>query len=228
MAFVLFLDTILVPLSLSLTIGYHAYLCHRLMHKPAATTIGLNMLKRRSWLQDYNQGNDKKGMLAVQSLRNTLMASILTATITVIIVVSLAALTNNAFNAASHLFHGPLLGLHSGRLIVLKFGCAAIFLLASFMCSSMAIGYLIDANFLVNAVGGEFSASPSHTQTVLERGFKLAVVGNRALCMAFPVLLWMIGPVAVFVSSVALVWALHGLDFVRDFSPIAGKNSLQP
>nr|GMC68860.1 uncharacterized protein LOC109181014 [Ipomoea batatas]GME00840.1 uncharacterized protein LOC109181014 [Ipomoea batatas] len=57
MAFVLFLDTILVPLSLSLTIGYHAYLCHRLKHKPAATTIGLNMLKRRSWLQDYNQAS---------------------------------------------------------------------------------------------------------------------------------------------------------------------------
>lgn len=162
----------------------------------------------------------------MQSLRNTLMASILTATITMIVVVSLAALTNNAFNA-SHLFHSPLLGLHSGRLIVLKFGCAAIFLLASFMCSSMAIGCLVDANFLVNALG-EFSASPVHTQTVLERGFKLAVVGNRALCMAFPMLLWMFGPLAVLVSSVALVWALHGLDFVGDFSVVAGKNSLQP
>lgn len=173
------------------------------------------------------QGDDKKGMLAVQSLRNTLMATILTATVTILLSLCLAALTNNTFNAANQLhlrFNGhsstspAVIGLQSGRIIALKYGSAFISLLASFLCSSMAVGNLIDANFLINALTGEreFSSSPFpdyHTETVMERGFNMAVVSNRVLCISFPLLLWMFGPVPVALSSVALVVVLYELDF---------------
>lgn len=147
------------------------------------------------------------------------MATIFTASITILITASLAALTNNALKA-NHLFKGTaVLGSQSGKIMALKFGFASIFLLVSFLCSSMAIANLIDANFLINALG-EFSSSlssPEHTRTVLERGFTLAVVGNRVLCISFPLLLWMFGPLPMAISSVALVWGLHGLDFQRNF-----------
>ena len=54
---ILLLDVILVPTSLFITIGYHAYLWHRLRHKPCLATIGLNSIKRRSWLQQLNQAS---------------------------------------------------------------------------------------------------------------------------------------------------------------------------
>ncbi|XP_073151861.1 uncharacterized protein [Henckelia pumila] len=200
-----YLDSIIVPSSLFMTIGYHAYLWHQLRRKPIITSIGLNMVKRKVWMRELNEGDDKKGMLVVQTLRNTLMYSILTSTITILIILSLAALTNNAFNA-KHIY---LLGSHeSSRIIVLKYGLASIFLVASFLCSSMAVGYLVDANFLMNAIGKGVECS-----VVLERGFMLAVVGNRVLCIAFPLLLWMFGPLPVIVSSAALVWGLYDLDF---------------
>ncbi|KAL3531597.1 hypothetical protein ACH5RR_005118 [Cinchona calisaya] len=219
---ILLLDTILVPASLLITISYHAYLYHYLRHKPSLTTIGLNAMKRRCWLRELNQGDDKKGMLAIQSLRNTLMATILTATVTIIISLCLAALTNNTFDAANHLLNLRLnnnnghsanfFGLQSGKIIVLKYGSASIFLLASFLCSSMAIACLVDANFLINALG-DFSSFPDYTETVMERGFTMAVVGNRVLCTTFPLLMWMFGPVPVALSSLALVGALYELDF---------------
>lgn len=145
------------------------------------------------------------------------MATILTASITIIITLSLAALTNNAFNS-NHLFIGTIFGSPTGKIVVLKYGLTSIFLLSSFLCSSMALANLIDANFLINALG-EFTSSSSleYTKTVLERGFGLAVVGNRVLCISFPLLLWMFGPVPVALSSMALVWGLHGLDFPRNF-----------
>lgn len=46
-----YLDTILVPLSLFLTVGYHAYLWHTFTTKPSITSIGIDMLRRRSWFQ---------------------------------------------------------------------------------------------------------------------------------------------------------------------------------
>ncbi|KAM7532089.1 hypothetical protein LguiB_035499 [Lonicera macranthoides] len=170
------------------------------------------------------KGNDKKGMLAVQSLRNKLMDTILTASITVIIIISLAALMNNTYHA-NHIFKGGIFGSQSGKIVVVKYGSALIFLLFSFICSSMGLGNLIDANFLINAMG-EFSSSPKYTERILERGFMLAVIGNRVLCMSFPMLMWMLGPVPVALSSAALVWALYGLDFIGDSVAKANKKNL--
>lgn len=154
-------------------------------------------------------------MLAIQSVRNTLMVTILTASIAILINIALAALTNNAYNA-DHLFSSAFFGSKSPKIFALKFGSASFFSSFSFLCSSMAVGYLIDANFLINAADsdGMFSTS-TYTQAVFERGFLLAIFGNRLLCVTFPLLMWMFGPVPVALSSVALVWGLYELDFAR-------------
>lgn len=215
---IVYVDSIIVPMSLFFTIGYHAYLWHNLKTKPSRTSIGINMLRRRAWLRELNQGDDKKGMLAVQSLRNSLMFAILTATVTIIVTLCLAALTNNAFNAAS-LFAAAadVFGSQSPRIMLLKYASASLFLLASFLCSSVAVGLLVDANFLINAIG-EFSPAAGYTEAVVERGFAMAVVGNRVLCIAFPLLLWLFGPLAAAVASLGLVWGLYQLDFVASLS----------
>lgn len=234
-AVILFSETLLVPSSLFLTIGYHAYLRHRLTHKPRLTTIGTNSIERTLRLRQLvQQGDEKQGMLAVQTLRNTFMATILTALLTITITLCLAALINNAFNAVNHLrVLSPataILGLQiqsqsSGILTTLKFGSAYLFLITSFLSSSMGLSYLVDANFLVNAIG-DFSGSRSpggecYTQTIMimERGFMLVVVGNRVLCISFTLLLWMFGPVPMLISSLALTWALYQLDFHAAAAP---------
>lgn len=156
-------------------------------------------------------------MLAVQSLRNTLMATILTASISVIINIALACLTNNTYYA-SHLLNNRIFGSQTNMILVLKYGSASLFLLVSFMCSSMAVGCLIDANFLINAMSSgedhdQIYSNDAYTQRIMERGFLLAVVGERVLCVTFSLLFWMLGPVPVALSSVALVWGLYVLDF---------------
>lgn len=45
----IYLDTMVVPLSLFLTVGYHAYLWHIYKNRPSLTTIGANSLTRRDW-----------------------------------------------------------------------------------------------------------------------------------------------------------------------------------
>lgn len=137
------------------------------------------------------------------------MRTIFSSTISILLNISLAALLNNTYNAA-HIFNitNPIFGSQSGAILVMKFGSASFCLLSSFFCSSMAVGFLLDANFMVNS-GGCFP-----TERLLERGYMLCVVGNRFLCMAFPMLFWMFGPLFVVFSSLGLVWFLNGLDFV--------------
>ncbi|KAK9723716.1 hypothetical protein RND81_05G020300 [Saponaria officinalis] len=206
-----YLDTILVPLSLFLSIGYHVFLWHNFNNNPSIITLGINTLKRREWLQGIKQDDDKKEMLAVQSLRNALMESILTATITILVIMSLAALANNSYKASNLMGVTPLFGSQSGRIMVLKYGSISIFLITSFMCSSIAIGYSVDANFLINA-SGQFSGR-AYTRSVMERGFLMGVVGSRVLCISLTLLLWLFGPMLVFVSSLAMLWVLYDLDY---------------
>ncbi|CAI0423760.1 unnamed protein product [Linum tenue] len=154
-------------------------------------------------------------MLAVQSLRNGQMATILCGTVAIMINVALPALTNNTYTTGRHLslMRSPLFGSHqSGGITVLKYGSASVCLLASFLCSSMGLGFLMDANFLLVNAAGKWAAA-DHTERLVERGFKLGILGNRVLCISLPLLAWLLGPVAMAVSTLALVWILYCLDF---------------
>lgn len=51
----IYLDTILVPLSLFITIVYHAFLCYTIKNKPSRTTYGIDKLRRTAWGLNVNQ-----------------------------------------------------------------------------------------------------------------------------------------------------------------------------
>lgn len=166
------------------------------------------------------------------------MVTILTASIAILIFLSLAAITNNAFQA-SHLFTNAndiFFGSQNATIFVLKYASASLLLAASFFFSSLSVSYLMDANFLINAIvkktegdcdcGYGMTGTASfreYTRLVLERGFFMAMVGNRVMCVSVPLLLWMFGPLPVFASSLGLVWVLYQFDF----PPIAKKRYLQ-
>lgn len=63
---------------------------------------------------------------------------------------------------------------------------------------------------------------------LLERGFVLNTVGNRLFYAALPLMLWIFGPVLVFLCSVMMVPLLYNLDFFffgRQSRKIDGKTS---
>ncbi|CAN0846924.1 hypothetical protein LINGRAHAP2_LOCUS4702 [Linum grandiflorum] len=219
------LETLLVSLSVFVLVGYHCCLWYFFKHTPSRTTPGIHALMRKQWMLAIKQGEEKKEMLAVQSLRNIQMTTIFTATVSILINAALPALTNNVYTTSRHLsmMWSPLWGSQqSGRITVLKYGCASLSLLSSYLCSSLGLGYLMDANFLVNATflasgseggGGSTKWAAAHTERVMERGFRLGELGNRILCISFPLLAWLLGPIPLAISSFSMVWILYCLDF---------------
>ncbi|CAN1772009.1 hypothetical protein LINPERHAP1_LOCUS12077 [Linum perenne] len=219
------LETLLVALSVFIMVGYHCYLWYFFKHRPSTTTPGCHALMRKQWMLCIRQGDEKKEMLAVQSIRNTQMTTIFTATVAILVNAALPALTNNVYTTSSHLsmMWSPLWGSQqSGRVTVLKYGSVSVALLSSYLCSSLGLGYLMDANFLVNATvlgGGDDGGlkvekwAAAHTERVMERGFRLGELGNRILCVSFPLMAWLLGPIPLAVASVGMVWILYSLDF---------------
>ncbi|WCJ42565.1 hypothetical protein M5689_023365 [Euphorbia peplus] len=213
MGLIAYLDTILVPFSFLLMLGYHAYLWHCFKNKPSQTSIGIDALRRKSWLTSLKEGNDKNNIMVVQSLRNAQMGTIFTASTSILINLALAALTNNVYKANHLLSSSAYFGIQTGKIDALKFGSGCVFLLVSFLCSSMGLGFMIDANFLLNVPSIELGLCPSYAENVFERGFLLSLIGNRVLCITFPLMVWLFGPLPVALCSMALVRALYELDF---------------
>lgn len=148
-------------------------------------------------------------MLGVQSLRNPLMGSILSATVSILINTALAALTNNAYRSR-YLSEHRIFGSQGDRIILVKFAMVSFLLLTSFFFNSIAIGSIIEANFLINVSGETFNYV---AERLLKRGWFLGSVGNRVLFSAGPFLIWLFGPVPLALSSAVLIGFFYSVDF---------------
>ncbi|OWM77245.1 uncharacterized protein LOC116188479 [Punica granatum] len=211
-----YLDLILVPLGFMISVGYHAWLWHKVRTQPLSTIIGTNATARRFWVSAMIKDNEKKNILAVQTLRNTIMGSTLMATTSILLCSGLAAVISSTYSIKKPL-NDTVYGAHGEFMVALKYVTLLTILLFSFLCHSLSIRFINQVNILINTPRDpEISSTitPDYISELLERGFLLNTVGNRLFYAALPILLWIFGPVLVFLCSITLVPILYNLDFV--------------
>ncbi|XP_073302347.1 uncharacterized protein [Primulina huaijiensis] len=211
-----YLDVILVPLGLLVSISYHVWLWHMVRTQPFSTIIGTNARGRRFWVASIMKDNEKKNILAVQTLRNTIMGATLMATTSILLCSGLAAVISSTYSIKKPL-NDVVYGAHGEFMVALKYVTLLLILLFSFLCHSLSIRFINQVNFLINCPPGNESGgivTAGYVSELLERGFLLNTVGNRLFYAALPLLLWIFGPVLVFLCSVTMVPVLYNLDFV--------------
>ncbi|KAL3650981.1 hypothetical protein CASFOL_007384 [Castilleja foliolosa] len=210
-----YLDVILVPLGLMICMGYHVWLWHKVRTQPLSTIIGTNARGRRFWVAAMMKDNDKKNILAVQTLRNTIMGSTLMATTSILLCSGLAAVISSTYSIKKPL-NDAVYGAHGEFMVALKYVTLLLFFVFSFICHSLSIRFTNQVNFLINCPPDNSCGvvTPEYVSDLLERGFTLNTVGNRLFYAALPLLLWIFGPVLVFLCFVMLVPVLYNLDCV--------------
>ncbi|KAG7024530.1 hypothetical protein SDJN02_13346 [Cucurbita argyrosperma subsp. argyrosperma] len=208
-----YLDIILVPLGFFMSAGYHAWLWHRVRTQPFTTLIGINTNARRFWIAAILQDNEKKNILAVQTLRNTIMGCTLMATTSILLCMGLAAVLSSTYSIKKPL-NDAVYGAHGDFMLALKYVTLLTLFLFSFFCHSLSIRFINQANILINIPPGAAAVTSGYISDLLDKGFILNTVGNRLFYAALPMLLWIFGPVLVFVCSVSMVPVLYNLDFV--------------
>jgi len=160
------------------------------------------------------QDNDKKNILAVQSLRNTIMGATLMATTSILLCSGLAAIISSTYSVKKPL-EDTVYGGHGEFMISLKYVTLLSIFLFSFFCHSLSIRFINQVNILINTPQDPMSlVTPEYVNEILEKGFLLNTVGNRLFYAALPLLLWIFGPVLVFLCSLTMVPVLYNLDFV--------------
>lgn len=159
------------------------------------------------------QDNEKKNILAVQSLRNTIMGCTLMATTSILLCTGLAAVLSSTYSIKKPL-NDAVYGAHGDFMLALKYVTLLTLFLFSFFCHSLSIRLINQVNMLINIPTGATAVTADYISDLLDKGFILNTVGNRLFYAALPMLLWIFGPVLVFVCSVSMVPVLYNLDVV--------------
>ncbi|XP_047972563.1 uncharacterized protein LOC125215243 [Salvia hispanica] len=219
------LDYVLVPLGMAMFLGYHLWLLFTIIRNPTRTVIGINSQSRHKWLFCLMSDPLKNGVLAVQTIRNNIMASTLLAT-TAITLSSLISVyvSNKSSSPSSKLIYGN----KSSFMSSLKFFAILLCFLVAFLCNVQSIRYYAHVSFLatVPTSQGKIDAI-EYVARNLNRGSFFWSLGLRAFYLSFPLFLWVFGPIPMFLCCFAMSFLLYFLDTTTNFTRDLHSHSIK-
>jgi uncharacterized membrane protein len=198
--------------SLVLLVSYQGYLRYRLSKDPGYTVQRVNNLVRTAWVKEIMRRRD--GILAVQTLRNSMMAAVFLASTAVLLIIGVLTLSEQGDKLRTTWQALDVFGAASSRLWLTKMLLLLIDLLVAFFSFAMAIRLFHHVGYMINAPQNEnlVAANPVHVSGHLNRAGHFYSIGMRAYYYTVPLLLWLFGPLFMLTGTVALVITLHYLD----------------
>lgn len=168
------------------------------------------------------QNTEKNGVLAVQTLRNNIMASTVLAT-TAITLVSVISVFVGVTSPASPSSKAPRLvyGSKAGEVFAAKYLAVSLCFMLAFVCNVQAIRLYAHASFLLGGLppgpggdeaearGEEFACYVART---VNRGSYAWSLGLRAFYVSLALFLWTFGPIPMLACSVLMCGLLYFLD----------------
>ena len=137
------------------------------------------------------------------------------ATTSILLSAGLAAVISSTYSVKKPL-DDVIYGAHGEFMVALKYATLLTIFLFSFFCHSLSIRFLNQLAILICTPQDDMSlVTPEYLTEILEKGTILNTVGNRIFYLALPLLLWIFGPILVFLCSIAMLSVFYTLDFVR-------------
>lgn len=184
-----------------------------------------------------DQDTSKNGVLAVQTLRNNIMASTLLASTAIMLCSLIAVLMTNGGQTQSD---SPLviLGDRTQFGFSIKFFAILVCFLVAFLFNVQSIRYYSHASILINTPFLKISTddendhqqrlTAEYVAAIVNRGSYFWSLGLRAFYFSFPLFLWIFGPIPMFSTSLLLVSMLYFLDVTFEFCRTDGNLDYLP
>ena len=204
-------EIMLVLLVAIVIIAYHVYLYTKVRRDPLTTTVGITNHARRMWVKGVIR--DKRDILAVQTLRNQVMAATFLASTSILISLGLfsAAFRPGVFSDVSHALN--LLGTKTETLWMFKLMLLGILFFFTFFNFTLAIRYNNHAGFMINAFEqNDTTVSEEAVTQVVNHGALHYTIGMRGFYLSVPLALWLFGPIWMLAGSLVLIAVLYRLD----------------
>jgi uncharacterized membrane protein len=205
-------DVLGLGLSLGSVVVYQLYLYARDRRDPAASALyGMNAA-RAAWVEGVMR--DGRDILAVQTLRNSTMASSFMASTAILLIIGVLTLSAQGDKMSGTWHALNVLGQHSADIWLLKLLVMLFDLLFAFFSFCLSIRLYHHIGYQINTPPDlrREVTQPAHVGAELNRAAIYYRLGMRAYYFTVPLLFWLFGPVWMVLAAALLVYFLYHLD----------------
>ncbi|KAL1537725.1 hypothetical protein AAHA92_30210 [Salvia divinorum] len=209
-----YLDFVLVPAGLLVMVGYHLFHLHRCINRAETTVVGYQNHNRRLWVSRLLEVEVKDRDQALTVTGNYLFASMSLASIALVLCSLLVAWIGNSYS--NEPVAARVYGNMSSTIVYTKYLAILTSFVIAFVCFVHAATSFLHAGFLISLPNCVMLAG--NVENAVISGSNFWVVGLRLLYLATNLMLWIFGPIPMFISSVITVVLLQFLD--RNTAPL--------
>jgi len=190
---------------------YHLHWLYLIYRKPMATAVGITNHLRGHWVESIME--ERRDILAVQTLRNWTMAASFLASTGILICLGLLSVAASpekmaeispSLNAVVQ--EHRVLWLFKLMVLIVDF----FFIFFSFCLS---IRYLNHVNFMINVPFNlAHKITPEYITDILNRGMMHYTMGMRGYYFSVLLFLWLFGAIWMLIGTVVMTIVLYHLD----------------
>jgi uncharacterized membrane protein len=206
-------DLLAFAASSALILIYYIFLRLRTRRDPGFSVHHFNRRIRAAWVEMVAKSG-RMDVLAVQTLRNSVMAANFMASTSVLLIIGALNLSDRIEKWA----HGGQPGMAAddlvGELWLIKLGLLLLDFFIAFYCFTMAIRFFNHVGYMINLLAGSAESGLSHAQVsaYLNRAGAYYTYGTRSFFFSLPLILWFFGPYPLMLATGILIAALYKLD----------------
>lgn len=190
---------------------YHVHLIYQVRKRPLSTSMGITNHLRGHWVESIMQS--ERDILAVQTLRNWVMASSFLASTAILISLGLVSIAASPEKMAEISPSLKELVREHRVLWLFKLMVLIIDFFFVFFSFCLAIRYYNHVNFMINVPSTlAHKITPDYITGILNRGMLHYTVGMRGYYLGVLLVLWLFGPIWMLLGTVVMLLALYHLD----------------
>jgi uncharacterized membrane protein len=197
--------------SFLLLAAYHLYWIYLIRHKPLTTSVGITNHLRGHWVEHIMA--EKLDILAVQTLRNWVMASSFLASTGILICLGLLSVAASPQKMAEITPSLNELVREYRVFWLFKLMVLIVDFFFIFFSFCLAIRYFNHVNFMINVPTSlAHKISPEYITNILNTGTMHYTMGMRGYYVAVLLFLWLFGPIWMLLGTVIMLIVLYHLD----------------
>lgn len=206
-------DVVGAGLSFFLLAAYHLFLHIKLRSDPLYTIQAVNALSRAAWVETIMTANNKD-VLAVQTLRNSIMGATFLSSTAVLLIIGVLTLSGQGENLGSTWHSLNIFGATHAELWLTKLIALLLNMLVAFFSFAQSIRLFHHVGYMINVPMStkHHAFTPDHVALHLNRAGRFYAIGMRSYYIAVPLVFWLFGPHFMLLSTVVLIPILFYLD----------------
>ena len=195
---------------LLLIVLYYLYLWQRTLRAPDSSAHSFNAKIRQRWVQMI-LANDNNGLLAIQTLRNSVMAANFMASTAILLIIGSLSSSEKLSHWLLQSDIQNLIPAYSNELSSLKLGLLVLDFFIAFYSFSMAIRFFNHVGYMIGLADTELNKA---TCLYLNKAGRYYTLGTRSFFFSLPIILWFFGPYFLILGTLILILGLALLDHV--------------